>query len=160
MRIPRIALLAGAVVLAACGGGDKTTGLKNGDPTTTALSCAGSGGKTACTIPIAGKTSFTITVESTGCEARGNILRVISPVDSTLSSDACFLTAGQHWDFTAPGGSFAGAAALNLNVTAKYFGNPPQLQLTTLEANKRWRVIFEDGYDTDFNDVILVITAN
>lgn len=158
MRIPRIALAVAAIVVAACGG-DKATGPKPGDQTTTALTCAGSGGKTNCTIPIAGKTGFTITVESTGCEARGNILRVISPVDSTLSSDACFLTPGQHWDFTAPGGTFAGAAALNLNVTAKYFGNPPQLQLTTLEANKRWRVIFEDGYDTDFNDVILVITA-
>ena len=160
MRISRIALaVTASLALAACGG-DKATGPKPGDQTTTSLSCAGSGGKTACTIPIAGKTSFTITVESTGCEARGNILRVISPVDSTLSTDACYLTAGQHWDFTAPGGTFSAAAALNLNVTAKYFANPPQLQVTTLDPNKRWRVIFEDGYDTDFNDVILIITAN
>jgi hypothetical protein len=158
MRISRIALAA-AVVLAACGG-DKATGPKPGDQTTTELTCAGSGGKTNCTIPIAGKTNFTIVVESIGCEAQGNVLRIVAPTAETLSDNACSLTPGKTWNFTAPTGTFSSGAALNLNVTAKYFADPPTLQLSTVEEGKKWRVVFEDGYDKDYNDVILLVTAS
>ena len=160
MRLSRIALAVAATLLAACGG-DKATGPKPGDQTTTPLTCAGSGGKTNCTIPISGKTHFTIAVVSTDCEANGNILRIISPTMETLSEDACALEPGKSWSFTGPNGQpFSTAAALNLNVTAKFFKDPPSLQVTTLEAGKRWQVVFEDGYDADYNDVILVVTAD
>ena len=158
MRTPRVLLVAAALVLAACGG-DSGTGPKQGDTTTTELTCAGSGGKTNCTIPISGKTSFTITVESTGCEAVGNILRIVSPEAMTLSDNACALAPGKSWDFTAPSGTFSTSAALNLSVTAKFFSAPPTLHVTTVEEGKKWRVVFEDGYDTDYNDVILIVTA-
>lgn len=158
MRIPRLLFVVGALAVSACG--DDGVGPKRGDSTTTELTCAGSGGRTDCTIPLAGKTSFSITVESIGCEAQGNVLRIVSPTAETLSSNACALPSGQKWDFASGGSApFSAAAVLNLSVTAKFFSDPPSLELTTVEAGTKWRVVFEDGYDADFNDVVLLITS-
>ena len=37
------------------------------------------------------------------------------------------------------------------------FANPPGLRVTG--AYPSWTVSFEDGYDTDFNDIVLTVTA-
>lgn len=155
MRTPRVLFVVAALLVLACGG-DNAVGPKPGDTTTTELTCAASGGSTSCTIPIAGKSSFSITVESIGCEARGNVLRVVSPSARELSGDACYLSAGSRYDFPGP---FPAAAALNMSVTAKYFSFPPSLQVTTVQEGSKWRIVFEDGYDSDFNDVVLLVTT-
>jgi hypothetical protein len=161
MSISRVLLVAGGtLLLAACGGGDKGTGPKPGETVITKLSCAGgSGGATACTIPLTGASSFTIETVSTDCEARGNILRITSPSDQLLSEDACNLAKSatkEKWTFPGP---FNAAAVLNMSVTAKYFDFPPSLRVTEEVKNTQWRVVFEDGYDTDYNDVILRVVA-
>ena len=155
MRVPRLILAAGALLVgvSAC---KNSTGPKTGETTISTLSCSGSGGTAACTIPLSGASNFEIEVISISCEARGNILKLVAPTDEVLTEDACYMPAGTKWKRQGP---FTAAAALNMSVTSKFFQDPPSLRLTANGAQE-WTIVFEDGYDKDFNDVIMKVRTN
>jgi len=151
MRVPRLILAVGALLVgtSAC---KNSTGPKEGETTNTTLSCSNG----ACTIPLNGASNFEIELVSTSCEARGNVLKLIAPIDEVLTSDACYVTPGTKWKKIGPYGT---SASLNMSVTSKFFQDAPSLKVTPNGTNE-WTVVFEDGYDKDFNDVILKVRTN
>ena len=155
MRVSRLILAVGALLVgvSAC---KNSTGPKEGETTISTLSCSGSGGTTACTIPLTGASNFEIELISSSCEARGNILKLVAPAEEVLTEDACYVPAGTKWKRAGP---FSASASLNMSVTSKFFQDPPSLRVTPNSAQE-WTIVFEDGYDKDFNDVIMKVRTN
>lgn len=91
----------------------------------------------------------------TACDATSNTLAVTSPVSRTLWSDLCHTAPGTTWSF--PGPSSAGTE-LRLPVISQRFPNPPSLRATPVSGTG-WMVTFEDGFDSDFDDMKLQVDA-
>jgi hypothetical protein len=141
------------LLLAGCEEG--TTDTRPREVTTT---CAANPDDPGCKLVLAGRSRFEVTLESTECNARGNIVKIAEPASRTLTSNACYATAGTKWG---PYGPHDAGTRIVLAVDApllSYANNPPSLRVETA-GEQQWRVLFEDGYDQDFNDVILLIRA-
>jgi hypothetical protein len=148
MRAP-ILLLSLAALVAGCGGADDPT------RTTSSLTCAGG---VSCTLILEEAGGFTIELQSNDCVAVETAVRLTAPasVATTLMSDACRETSGRVWDFSPPTQSFAAGTEINMEVTADQFASPPSL---TVSGDQAWTVRFEDGFDTDADDIVLIVTA-
>ncbi|MFL5575286.1 MAG: hypothetical protein ACJ79S_04890 [Gemmatimonadaceae bacterium] len=126
---------------------------KPGEPVVTTMSCdKGNGQTSACEIPLTGFTSFTITLTGHDCEAHGNVLRLSKPSDVLLTEDGCYEPNNKVW------GPYQGSATMAMTVTSHVYDNRPQLRVTQVDAST-WNVVFEDGYDTDFNDMVFTVSA-
>lgn len=156
MVTPRLALLfaiAGfCVVNSACKRDDGP------DPiTTTHFTCAdsASGSQIACSLNLTSTTGFTVTLDTSSCDRHGNSIRLISPIDSTLTSDACYAAIHQTWSFPGP---FTAGTHVAMEVVSNVRNNPPSLRVTG--SYPTWHAVFEDGYDNDFNDLFMTIQAD
>jgi hypothetical protein len=159
MRLTPLLATLGAVVIAATACKNKSpVEPKPGQPVVTTMTCdKGNGQITACEIPLTNAGSFTITLNSTDCLAHGNVLQVTKPTPIELTADGCYEQLGKEWAFTGP---FAGSATMAMTVTSRSYDHPPQLKVTQNPADpSTWTVVFEDGYDSDFNDMVFTVKA-
>jgi PKD repeat protein len=126
-------------------------------PVVAHLSCAdGSapGGLVRCTLQLGQEAGFKVTLTARACSAHGNIFRIIAPVVDTLTTDGCYEQPGTERVFAGP---FAGGTEIDAEVIAPQLANPPQVVVNG--AYPEWTLSYEDGMDTDFNDLSITITA-
>jgi serine protease len=126
-------------------------------PAVTTLSCVNpdaSGGFVACTLKLEAEANFTVVLNGSSCEAHGNVFRVTAPVDATLTTDGCFEQAGKTITLTGP---FAIGTEINAEVVAPLLKNPPRLIVQGDYPS--WHLTYEDGFDADFNDLDITLTA-
>jgi len=120
-------------------------------PVTVGLTCgAASGTSIPCDIQLGSATAFRVTLVSTECKALANVVRLTKPTEATLTTDACHETIGKFWDFTMSANSLAA-----ISITGGEERSGPQLQVEG--TTSPWTIRYEDGYDTDYNDIVLRI---
>jgi PKD domain len=126
-------------------------------PAVTTLSCVDAsapGGLVACTLKLEEEANFTVVLNSSSCQAHGNVFRVIAPVEAILTNDGCYEQPGKTITLTGP---FPIGTEINAEVVAPLLNNPPQLKV---EGDyPRWHLTYEDGFDSDFNDLDITLTA-
>jgi hypothetical protein len=126
-------------------------------PAVTTLSCVNPnapGGFVACTLKLEAEANFTVVLNGSSCDAHGNTFRVIAPVEATLTTDGCYEAAGKTITLTGP---FAANTEINAEVIAPLLKNPPQLRVEGDYPS--WHLTYEDGADSDFNDLDITVTA-
>jgi|GEM_PF-2956434 len=126
-------------------------------PVVTSLVCAdGSapGGFVACTLKLQQEAGFKVVLNSSSCQAHGNIFRTTIPVGGTLTDDGCYELSGTQLVFAGP---FAAGTDIAAEMVAPLLASPPRLQVTG--EYPEWTLTYEDGADADFNDMILTLTA-
>jgi PKD repeat protein len=126
-------------------------------PVVTTLSCvdgSAPGGFVTCTLKLEQEAGFKVVLNSSSCEAHGNVFRVTAPITGTLTNDGCYEPDGKELVFAGP---FAAGTEINAEVVAPMLANRPQLHVSG--AYPVWRLTFEDGYDADFNDLEMTLTA-
>lgn len=126
-------------------------------PVVTTLSCvdpSAPGGFVACTLRLESEAGFKVVLNTSSCEAHGNIFRVTAPVTGTLTNDGCYEQDGKELLFAGP---FPAGTEINAEVVAPLLANPPQLRVAG--AYPEWQLTFEDGADADFNDLEMTLTA-
>jgi PKD repeat protein len=127
------------------------------NPVTSSLSCVdGSvrGGFVTCTLKLEQEAGFKVVLNSSSCQAHGNIFRTTAPVSGTLTDDGCFEQAGKQLVFAGP---FAAGTEIGAEVVAPLLANPPRLKVSG--AYPVWTLTYEDGYDNDYDDLQLTLTA-
>jgi hypothetical protein len=126
-------------------------------PVVTSLVCAdGSapGGFVACTLKLQQEAGFKVVLNSSSCQAHGNIFRTTIPVGGTLTDDGCYEQSGTELVFAGP---FAAGTDIAAEMVAPLLASAPRLQVTG--EYPEWTLTYEDGGDADFNDMILTLTA-
>jgi len=124
-------------------------------PAITQLSCInGSGQVVDCTLTLEQEAGFKVVLNSTNCEAHGNMFRVTLPVQGTLTSDGCYDQPGREIVFATP---FAAGTQISAEVVAPLLANPPSLRVTG--SFPEWVLTYEDGVDQDYDDLIMTLTA-
>ncbi len=122
---------------------------------TAELQCVGPTGQMfACELSLASAGGFQIELSSTSCQARGNTVRLTKPTAQVLTADGCYETSGREWTFTGP---YAAGTEIGLEVEAVRFDHLPTLRVTG--AYPTWQIEFEDGFDDDFDDLVLNVRA-
>ena len=127
------------------------------NPAVTSLSCVDAsapGGLVACTLTLEQEAGFKVVLNSTDCEAHGNLFRITAPVTGTLTSDGCYDQPGKQLVFAA---AFPAGTEINAEVVAPLLQNPPKLRVTG--SYPEWLLEYEDGVDQDFNDLVMTLTA-
>lgn len=127
------------------------------NPAVTSLTCvdgSGPGGFVACTLRLEEEAGFKVVLDSTSCEAHGNLFRITAPVQQTLTEDGCYDQAGKEIVFAA---AFPAGTAISAEVVAPVLANPPKLRVSG--SYPEWVLTYEDGVDEDFNDLIMTLTA-
>jgi hypothetical protein len=150
----------GALILAAsiagCSTGDFATNPGDGPPVVTEPTCTVNGVAGPCTLPVQSDiSSFDITLTSSSCNATDDHLRVTQPVVKDLTSDACHENLGKKWSVNGP---FPAGSAINVQIISTQLQRPPSLKAEGQFPN--WTLTFEDGGDSDINDVVLAVTAH
>ncbi len=138
------------------------TGARSRDATaseqvTTSLTCedgSAAGGFVACKLRLEEPSGFKVVLNSSSCEARGNVFRITEPVADTLTVDGCYEADGTEIQFAGP---FPAGTEIAAQVMAPLLANPPALRVTG--AYPEWTLSYEDGVDTDFDDLIMTVTA-
>jgi PKD repeat protein len=123
----------------------------------TSLSCVdGStpGGFVSCTLRLEQEAGFQVVLNSSSCEAHGNLFRITAPVTGTLTSDGCYEQAGKQLVFAA---AFPAGTEISAEMVAPVLANPPQLRVSG--SYPEWVLTYEDGVDQDFDDMVLTLTA-
>ena len=151
---------AGALLLAAaiagCKTGDFATNPGDGPPVVTEPTCTVNGVAGPCTLPVeADISSFDVTLTSSSCNATDDRLRITQPVAKDLTSDACHENIGKKWTVNGP---FPAGTAINVQIISSQLERAPSLRATGQFPN--WTLTFEDGGDSDINDVVLAVTAH
>jgi PKD repeat protein len=124
-------------------------------PATTRLSCInGSGQVVDCTLTLEQEAGFKVVLNSTNCEAHGNIFRVTIPVQGTLTSDGCYAQPNTQLVYNTP---FAAGTQISAEVVAPLLANPPALRVSG--SYPEWVLTYEDGVDQDFDDMVMTLTA-
>ncbi len=126
-------------------------------PAVTSLSCVdGSvpGGFVACTLRLEQEAGFKVVLNSTSCEAHGNVFRITAPVTETLTNDGCYEQQGKQLVFAA---AFPAGTEISAEMVAPLLANPPQLRVSG--SYPEWVLTYEDGVDQDFNDLVMTLTA-
>jgi hypothetical protein len=140
--------------------GMTSTKTKNVDPkapVVTSLSCvdpSAPGGFVACTLKLESEAGFKVVLDNSSCEAHGDLFRVTAPVTGTLTNDGCYEQDGKELLFAGP---FPAGTEISAEVVAPLLANPPQLRVAG--EYPVWQLTFEDGYDADFNDLEMTLTA-
>ena len=127
------------------------------EPVVSSLSCvnpSAPGGFIACTLKLEQEASFKVVLNSSSCEAHGNIFRITSPVGRTLTEDGCYERSGKELVVSGP---FAAGTEIGAEVVAPLLAHPPHLVVDG--AYPVWTLTYEDGADADFNDLQLTLTA-
>lgn len=149
LLFPILALSFGFTLAACAGAGDIPR-------VTSHLECETGGGQISqCTLTLAEAAGFKITLTSGSCDALGTEIRLVSPTTVALTTDACQEPVGTVWDYSTP--VYPAGTEINIEIDSDQFASPPSLRVTG--AYPTWSVNFEDGYDTDFNDVVLTVEA-
>ena len=145
-----------AFAMVSCKTGDIPTDPGSGPPVVTQLTCSVNGTPGACTLPLdAAVSSFDVTLTSSSCNATNDRLRIVSPVEKDLTPDACHENLNKHWSVNGP---FPAGAAINVQIISTQLERAPSLVATGQFPN--WTLTFEDGGDSDINDVVLSVVAN
>jgi hypothetical protein len=145
------------LALSACGGdgGDGGNGPGAGVPVTSGLTCEQPGGTfQECQLVLSGASGFRVVLVSTSCVASGNSIRLTQPVTGVLTSNACYEPSGREFRFDGP---FAAGTAIDLQIQSVQLANPAALRVSG--AYPSWTLNFEDGADSDFNDVVMQVEA-
>jgi PKD domain-containing protein len=126
-------------------------------PAVAKLSCVDAsapGGFVSCKLTLTEAAGYKVVLESTSCEARGNLFRVTEPVVDTLTSDGCYEQPGQE---ILRGGPYPAGTQIGAEVIAPILQNAPRLKVSG--QYPKWTLEFEDGVDQDFNDLVMTLTA-
>lgn len=126
-------------------------------PAVTSLSCvdgSAPGGFVSCTLRLEQEAGFQVVLNSTSCQAHGNLFRITAPITGTLTSDGCYEQDGKQLVFAA---AFAAGTEISAEMVAPVLSNPPQLRVSG--SYPEWTLTYEDGVDQDFNDMVLTLTA-
>lgn len=126
-------------------------------PVVTSLSCidgSAPGGFVACTLKLEQEAGFKVVLNSSSCEAHGNIFRTTVPIGGTLTDDGCYERSGKQLVFSGP---FAAGTEIGAEVIAPLLAHAPRLQVSG--EYPAWTLTYEDGGDADFNDLQLTLTA-
>jgi hypothetical protein len=126
-------------------------------PVVTSLSCVDGtapGGFVTCTLKLEQEAGFKVVLNSSSCEAHGNIFRTTVPISGTLTDDGCYEQNGKQLVFNGP---FAAGTEIGAEVVAPRLANPPRLRVDG--EYPVWTLTYEDGADADFNDLKLTLTA-
>jgi hypothetical protein len=127
------------------------------DPVITSLSCvdgSAPGGFIACTLKLEQEAGFKVVLNSSSCEAHGNVFRTTVPVGGTLTDDGCYEPSGKQLVFAGP---FIAGTEIGAEMVAPLLANPPRLRVDG--EYPVWTLTYEDGADADFNDMQLTLTA-
>lgn len=151
LGFPAMAAVALALAVAACDNGPK-------NPVVTGL-CDEAGSTADCpAIPeTVDQAFFTITLQSTSCVAKGTTIRVTAPTTEKLTGDGCYDTTGKTWNIGSASAGFPAGTQLNFSITSDETTSPPSFRLAGEYPD--WTIEFEDGGDSDFNDVVLAVHA-
>lgn len=154
MRALRTLAALAAVGLFSAGCSDSSgPGDGGGPPVTTTLVCLQpGGGYVACTLPFEENATFEITLESSSCVLRNSTVTITSPLTNTLTTDGCYIETGQTWSF--PVVQQAG------DELAMQIRSAPEELPKALRASGAfpvWTVTFEDGGDTDHDDLVFEV---
>ncbi|HYF38998.1 MAG TPA: PKD domain-containing protein [Gemmatimonadales bacterium] len=126
-------------------------------PVVTSLSCVDGtapGGFVSCTLKLEQEAGFKVVLDSSSCEAHGNIFRTTAPISGTLTDDGCYEQNGKQLVFNGP---FPAGTEIGAEVVAPRLANPPRLRVDG--EYPVWTLTYEDGADSDFNDLKLTLTA-
>jgi PKD repeat protein len=126
-------------------------------PVVTSLTCedgTAPGGFVACTLALEQEAGFKVVLNSSSCEAHGNIFRTTVPVGATLTHDGCYEQSGKQLEFAGP---FPAGTEIAAEVVAPLLNLPPKLRVAG--SYPEWTLTYEDGFDADFNDLHLTLTA-
>jgi hypothetical protein len=126
-------------------------------PAVTSLSCVNGstpGGFVSCTLRLEEEAGFKVVLNSSSCEAHGNLFRVTAPLQQTLTEDGCYDQVGKEIVFAA---AFPAGTEISAEVVAPVLANPPRLRVSG--SYPEWVLTYEDGVDEDFNDLIMTLTA-
>jgi PKD repeat protein len=140
--------------------GESSTTTKTVDPKNPVISsllCVdGStpGGFVACTLKLEQEAGFKVVLNSSSCEAHGNLFRVTAPVVGSLTNDGCYEQAGKQLVFAA---AFPAGTEISAEMVAPLLQYPPQLRVSG--TYPEWVLTYEDGVDHDFDDMIMTLTA-
>ncbi|HEX5575910.1 MAG TPA: PKD domain-containing protein [Gemmatimonadales bacterium] len=127
------------------------------NPVVTQLSCvdgSAPGGFVACTLKLEQQAGFKVVLNSSSCQAHGNVFRTTIPISGTLTDDGCYEQAGKQLTFLGP---FEAGTEISAEVVAPLLANPPRLRVDG--AYPVWTLTYEDGADADFDDMNLTLTA-
>lgn len=131
-------------------GACKDSNEPGGDPIDTPLQCE----VEPCSLPLEEQARFEVTLISHSCGAHDNEIHVTAPESERLTDDACYEAVGRVWEFDGP---YAAGTALNFRIDSFEQANPPAFVATG--AYPEWTLTFEDGGDSDFNDIVLRVRA-
>jgi hypothetical protein len=110
-----------------------------------------------CNLELPVEGGFRLTLDDTSCDASSNEVRVVEPVTETLLTNACSATLGQQWSFgLAPDEPYDAGTSLGLEIESDQVGTFPQGLRVTGDF-PLWVAAFEDGFDTDFNDIVIIV---
>jgi len=126
-------------------------------PAVTSLSCvdgSAPGGFVSCTLRLEEEAGFQVVLNSSSCQAHGNLFRITAPVTGTLTSGGCYDQAGRQLTFAA---AFPAGTEISAEVVAPLLDNPPQLRVSG--SYPEWVLRYEDGVDQDFDDLVMTVTA-
>ncbi len=154
MRARLLLLPLVAVIAVACSGAD--------DPerVSSTLDCRapGSGVAVPCTLILEETGGFVITLVSRECIATETQVSLTAPasVAGVVIPDACTALPGSEYEYgaTTP---FTAGTEIDMEITSDQFASPPGIRVTG--DYPQWTINFEDGFDQDFNDIILRVTA-
>ncbi|HEX6091283.1 MAG TPA: hypothetical protein VFZ13_14080 [Gemmatimonadales bacterium] len=150
MRIDRGVRATVGFALLLVAGACKDSNEPGGDPIDTPLECE----VQPCGLPLEQRARFEVTLVSHSCAAHDNEIHVIAPESERLTDDACYEEVGKVWEFDGP---FEAGTVLNFRIDSFEQLNPPAF--VSSGAYPEWTLTFEDGGDSDFNDIILLVRA-
>jgi PKD repeat protein len=132
----------------------------------------------SCDLTLQANATVTVTLDSIGCTAAGNTLRITEPIDTTLFTDGCHTPAGTSYQLIGPAaGKFNSGQTIVPEVVSgsTKLAFPPTLRVRTGTGYPTWVLEFDDGEsgagptcpgdptcggkEPDFNDLIIKITA-
>jgi len=154
----------GAAAIAACGGGGDTTA----PPAEASLTCVQSpeaGAAMTCSVTLPERAELTVTLTSVNCNAHADRFAITAPVESVLTADACFETAGKVVDL---GGAYPPGTPVTMTFTpGAETGISPGIAAAQVEGSyPHWTIHLEDAVAAysneadDYNDLAVTVTAN
>jgi hypothetical protein len=107
-----------------------------------------------CSLILDNASSFEIELVSSSCVAEGNAVRITEPLTNVLTTNGCYIQAGQTWRYpvTWPAGT-----EIHMEVQSAPLELPTALRVTG--DYPVWTLNFEDGGDTDYDDLVLRVRA-
>jgi len=128
----------------------------------------------SCDLTLQDDATVTVTLTSVGCNADGNTLRILAPVDTTLFEDGCHTTEGTSYELGGAGNVFTAGATIVPEVISgsQDLAFTPTLRLQAGSGYPTWILEFDDGEagdcpgdptcggeEPDFDDLEITITA-